>query len=356
MDDVVIIGSSSLLAQYLYKKKLNIAAVADNFKFNQKFHEFTVISIEEVVKKFPDLTYIICVYHGSDVYKQLQDLGISKIFSFNEYCFKNEKLLPYYSLLSKSDFKQEYDKNLHSIEKVKQLLFDEKSRDIFNSLFKWFWDLGLAGGVGGPYLFNNSKESDRYIYFDPNVYKPIQNEHLIDCGAYNGDTLLACPYQLSKYDGFEPDPKNYQSLINNKLIDNNNFKAWNCAVGAYDGIIQFSNTGTVTSKIYSKNEEKSTKLIDVEQARIDSKIPDSGPTIIKMDLEGYELEALEGCKKLDITNAVFAICTYHKLSHLWEIPLMLNKLAKSHKLIFRSYGEDWFETIIYAVPESRIVN
>jgi FkbM family methyltransferase len=261
-------------------------------------------------------------------------------------------LLPYFSLLSKNDFKQEYNKNLHSIEKVKQLLFDEKSRDIFNSLFKWFWDLDLTVG-GGRYLFNSSKEFNRYIYFDPTVYKPTQNEHLIDCGAYNGDSLLACPFQLSKYDGFEADLKNYQDLISNKIIDNNNFKAWNCAVGAYDGIIQFSNEGTVASKVY---EEKSTKFIDVEVARIDSKIPDSKPTIIKMDIEGYELKALEGCKKLDITNAVFAICTYHKLSHLWEVPLMLNKLAKNHKLIFRSYGEDWFETIIYAVPESRIVN
>ena len=68
------------------------------------------------------------------------------------------------------------------------------------------------------------------------------------------------------------------------------------------------------------------------------------------------LEALEGCKKLDLCNTVFAIATYHKIEHLFEIPLMLHELVPCHKLLFRSYGEDWFETIAYAVPEHRIAN
>jgi len=347
MDNILLVGAKSELAEYLYSKKIKIKAVADNFHFGLAFHEFTILSIEEAVKNFPNLLIVICVAYSSKIKKQLQDLGATKILSFNEYCFKHEELLPYGSLLSKNNFKKEYDKNLNYIKKVEQLFFDKKSKYIYNGLFKWF------SNVQGNFLENLDI---KYTYFDPTVYTTIANEHLIDCGAYTGDTLLACPFKLFKYDGFEPDTKNYLALINNKLMNNDNYNAWNCAVGEFDRRVKFSSSGNMASKIVSNNAAGSKQLIDVEMCRIDSKIPNVKATIIKMDLEGYELEALEGCKKLDFTNTVFAIATYHKLEHLFEIPLMLHKLAPSHKLFFRTYGEDWFETIVYAVPEHRIAN
>ena len=238
MDNILLIGAQSELAEYLYFKKVKIKAVADNYKFGLKFHEFTILRVEEAIKNFPDLSIVICVHHGSKIKKQLRELGATKIFSFNEYCFKHEELLPYFSLLKKIDFKKKYDKNLNYIKKVEQLFFDNKSRYIYSSLFKWF------SNVQGYFLENSDK---KYTYFDPTVYTPAANEHLIDCGAYTGDSLLACPFKLFKYDGFEPDPKNYLDLINNKLINNDNYKAWNCAVGASDRIIQLlmQNTGSV---------------------------------------------------------------------------------------------------------------
>ena len=144
-------------------------------------------------------------------------------------------------------------------------------------------------------------------------------------------------------------------VLENKFMNNDNYKAWNCAVGASDQMVKFLSED-MSSRIINKNPAGFKKLIDLEMCRIDSKIPNVKATIIKMDLEGYELEALEGCKKLDLTNAVFAITTYHKLEHLFQIPLMLHKLVPSHKLFFRTYGEDWFETIVYAVPDHRIAN
>ena len=346
MDNILLIGSKSEFAEHLYSKKVKIKAVADNFNFGQMFHEIPILSVEEAVKNFPDLTIVICVAYSSKIKKQLQDLGATKIFSFNEYCFKHEELLPYGSLLSKNDFKKEYDKNLNYIKKVEQLFFDKKSKYIYNSLFNWF------SNVRGNFLENLDI---KYTYFDPTVYIPIANEHLIDCGAYTGDTLLACPFPLFKYDGFEPDTKNYLALINNKLMNNDNYKAWNCAVGASDRTVKFSSNGNMGSKIANNIAAGSKQSIDIEMCRIDSKILNTNESrIIKMDLEGYELEALEGCKKLDHTNTIFAITTYHKLEHLFEIPLMLHKLAPFHKLFFRTYGEDWFETIAYAVPENRI--
>ena len=130
MNNILLIGAQSELAEYLYLKKVKIKAVADNYKFGLKFHEFTILSVEEAVKNFPDLSIVICVHHGSKIKKQLQELGATKIFSFNEYCFNHEELLPYFSLLRKNDFKKVYDKNLNYIKKVEQLFFD-KNQSIF---------------------------------------------------------------------------------------------------------------------------------------------------------------------------------------------------------------------------------
>ena len=76
-----------------------------------------------------------------DILNKYRKFKIKKKLSFNEYCFKHEEFLPYMSLLSKNDFKKKYDKNLNYIKKVEELFFDKKSKYIYNSLFKWFYNV-----------------------------------------------------------------------------------------------------------------------------------------------------------------------------------------------------------------------
>lgn len=73
------------------------------------------------------------------------------------------------------------------------------------------------------------------------------------------------------------------------------------------------------------------------------------PTFIKMDIEGAELEALEGAKTTIVKNKPkLAICLYHKPDDLWKIPLYLKDLVPEYKFYIRHHGKVRWETVLYA--------
>ncbi len=82
----------------------------------------------------------------------------------------------------------------------------------------------------------------------------------------------------------------------------------------------------------------------------------AAPTFVKMDIEGAELDALQGARETITRHApVLAICLYHRPDHLWEVPLYLKGLRPDYRLYLRRYGEDCWEQVLYAVPADRAV-
>ena len=73
-------------------------------------------------------------------------------------------------------------------------------------------------------------------------------------------------------------------------------------------------------------------------------------SFIKMDIEGSELAALKGCKKI-ITrnNPKLAICVYHKSEDLIEIPKFILSINPNYKLFLRNYAPSATETVLYAI-------
>jgi len=71
-------------------------------------------------------------------------------------------------------------------------------------------------------------------------------------------------------------------------------------------------------------------------------------TLIKMDSEGSELEALEGAKEtIQRDKPKLAICIYHKPEDLTEIHLY--RLISEYRLFVRHHSNSWGETVCYAV-------
>jgi hypothetical protein len=82
------------------------------------------------------------------------------------------------------------------------------------------------------------------------------------------------------------------------------------------------------------------------------------PTFIKMDIEGSEVEALAGARRVILENRPsLAICVYHRPDHLWRIPLLLSRSADmiGYRYYLRAHGFNGFDTVLYASPESREV-
>jgi hypothetical protein len=78
--------------------------------------------------------------------------------------------------------------------------------------------------------------------------------------------------------------------------------------------------------------------------------------MIKMDIEGSELDALEGAARAISSHApLLAICLYHCPEHLWALPLWMKRAEPESRLYFRSHALDGFDSVCYAVPRHRAV-
>jgi FkbM family methyltransferase len=70
---------------------------------------------------------------------------------------------------------------------------------------------------------------------------------------------------------------------------------------------------------------------------------------IKMDIEGAEQIALEGCARTVARHKPkLAICAYHRADDLWRIPLLLTRLNPRYRIYLDHYTNHLEETVIYA--------
>lgn len=193
-------------------------------------------------------------------------------------------------------------------------------------------------------------------YMPDETYLPIENERIIDCGAYNGDTMRAFYSRLGawcSYTGIEPDLHNWEELnasiqtsLPKELAERT--KTICAAISNRAGSATFCANGNTTSHI-SGESVHNTPVIKLDDA-IQEPV-----SFIKMDIEGFELRALQGAEGLIRKNQpLLAICGYHRQADLWEIPLYMKKLLPNHKIYLRNYV-GIIEYVFYAVPENRVL-
>lgn len=193
-------------------------------------------------------------------------------------------------------------------------------------------------------------------YMPDETYLPIKNECIIDCGAYNGDTMRAFYSGLGawcSYTGIEPDLHNWEELnasiqtdLPKELAERT--KTICAAISNKAGSATFCANGNTTSHI-SEESVHNTPVIKLDDA-IQEPV-----SFIKMDIEGFELRALQGAEGLICKNQpLLAICGYHRQADLWEIPLYMKDLLPNHKIYLRNYV-GIIEYVFYAVPENKVL-
>lgn len=70
-----------------------------------------------------------------------------------------------------------------------------------------------------------------------------------------------------------------------------------------------------------------------------------------MDVEGAELNALKGAKKVIETNRPkLAISIYHSNEELLAIPEYLHSTLVDYSFYVRHHSLNWQDTVLYAIP------
>lgn len=74
------------------------------------------------------------------------------------------------------------------------------------------------------------------------------------------------------------------------------------------------------------------------------------PTLIKMDIEGSEREALTGAAEvIKRKKPRLMICAYHKPEDIYELPQTILKLRDDYQLSLWQIGESFWDVMLYAV-------
>lgn len=221
-------------------------------------------------------------------------------------------------------------------------LADQQSRDIIHNRCKTF--------LTGDLSYIDKNEINSHSYFSQDFYPITSDEVLFDCGAFTGDTIedfvTFTNKKYKKIVAFEPDEKNVKRLnafINNKI---ENVVVIQKATGDKNGKVAFLNNGNMFSKTVDVKDSSDELSVDI--VRLDNYI-DYHPTLIKMDIEGAELDSLIGATQIIKTlKPKLAICIYHMPFDFYEIPKFLKSLVPEYKFKVRQHESGFCETVLYA--------
>jgi FkbM family methyltransferase len=130
----------------------------------------------------------------------------------------------------------------------------------------------------------------------------------VDIGANLGSyTVLACGARGARGFCFEPVPLTYSRLVENLRANGLEgcVSALNCGVGESQGTLRFSSGHDTGNHVLAQGEE--TLSVEVPVLPLDSLLGGAAPTLMKIDVEGFELPVLRGAAKALRAQSLSAI-------------------------------------------------
>jgi FkbM family methyltransferase len=137
---------------------------------------------------------------------------------------------------------------------------------------------------------------------------------LIDCGAnfgYWSVVISSRPYGSHRAIAIEPSSQNFAKLKNNAEINGNRFEIMKCAIGANRGTARLSGSKHEAFSIAgSVDGGEEVPVIALDNLLDDGKISPGGKYLIKLDVEGVEIEAIKGGTRL-LQGDTILLCEEH---------------------------------------------
>lgn len=222
------------------------------------------------------------------------------------------------------------------INEVFKLLEDDASRDALEAFIR--------------FKINKSPNAllkvTRHIseqYFDHQLISFGKHETFVDMGVLDGATSFRFIDEVAgDYDKvlmFEPDVICYEKTkkaISEKA--DKNVLLFNEGCYDRDEKLFFSGNAVGSSKVTSEMNANA----EINVVSLDSKLRSMQDikhiTYIKMDIEGSEYKALVGsAETIKRFSPRLAVSIYHKSQDIWEIPLLIKKIAPQYKFYIRHY-------------------
>jgi len=234
------------------------------------------------------------------------------------------------------------------------LLADPRSREVLHQVL-------LARFEQDARHFLPVQEGRQYFCLPGLGRRADSEEIFVDAGAYDGDTLAEFVEdrqgRFGKVFSFEPTPDLFARLT---ARASGLQRRWNLADGkmtliqggvgdrteSLDLNLKDSDPDGAGNSFYDIAERKGEPVL---VHALDDFLQGGPATYIKADIEGFELKLIQGAARTIRQYAPdLAICVYHKMTDLCEIPECLHALNPSYRFYLRHHHSDYSETVLYA--------
>jgi FkbM family methyltransferase len=316
-------------------------------RWHLQVEDVEVLPPEEAIARYQSQAeFVVTIYNGNALREDLKARGC-RVLHYAELFFRfPDVMLPHCCL----DVPDAIATHATRVNEAQSIWADDASRAEYSAQLQW--RRGLAQGIFATLPPTHPADE---TYFPLDVLQPKDDEVFVDCGAFDGDVIppfLERWPRFHKYIAIEADPHNFQKLkVRMQSLPENiraKFELHPVAIGEHEEPIRFAATGTVASSRQNIGE------YSVPCMRLDDLLKNQSVSFIKMDIEGAEPQALQGARELIQTQQpAIAICLYHAMEHLWEIPLLIRDINSRYKLFLRRHAEDCWESVCYAIPPER---
>jgi len=335
----------------LRKAGIEPLAFADNDTrlWNTSVEGVDVLSPEEAAQRHGDqATFVITIWRGEATDRmaereaQLRGLGCKYVVPFPPLFWKHAKVfLPHYAV----DLPHKVHQQEGEVRRAGRLWSDDASRDEYLAQLRW----RLLGDFDALY-----RPVQHTMYFPLDLCPLTDHEVFVDCGAYDGDSIRSfldkTRNSFQRIYSFEPDPANFGKLEKEVSLrpERESITLQRAAVGARSGTVTFSGDGNEASAVGEGD-------MVVNCVALDEVLSSAQPSYIKMDIEGAELDALNGARKIiQRFSPALAVCSYHVQNHLWKIPLLIDSINPNYSFFLRPHLVEGWDLVCYAVPKSRL--
>lgn len=276
------------------------------------------------------------------------------------------------------DTMEGFENHWGEIEEVVSWLGDEKSRYVYVNSLKARM-LPFEGAHPWAMLAEGAQ------YWAPPEFKKLPDGVFLDIGAFIGDSLeyfiinnLDCGFR--KVYSIEPMPENFEILKENARLLEQKYRlppgriqCLNLALGCgrpvpdepswpprhfatvFDDLIRqefpearLFQTGHRLDDRHQPNDSAlASDYMEIQE--LDEYFKDERIDLIKMDVEGFEMDILRGGAELiRRQKPKLAVCIYHKNSDMFVIPRYLKSLVQDYRMLVRHHHfSRYVDTVLY---------
>lgn len=331
---------------------------------NSSFCDLPVISFLDLLAYYRNSLVVITTNtYRDEISRTLLAAGIAE----ERILTISQPALYFYSYVDKLHWSEEHlIAREADLSRTHDLLADQKSRNLLVSRIAMLSE-GADFGSFNKFLAMYSAASEdmgsvtsveAYLQFNNDVIALKDGECFVDGGAFLGDSLAeflkACECRSLTYEKvicYEPDELVFEELQRFAAgYRNISFRR--------QGL--FSSSARVSFLGSDIAERGGSRILDtghasagattISTATIDEQLIDENVTLIKMDIEGAEPEALRGgIKTIRKCRPKLIISVYHNRDDIFEIPLLVHQMVPEYKLHIRHFSRLLGETTLLAV-------